>query len=328
MNTTLFLAECGDILDNDAQKLRFPDAMLIRTANRQLRGLFRTLVQSNKEYSNFLMGAFKENAVEVVDNVFEYRLPTWVTHVVRVWRRQSDPTAAITFSPYLWTGGANVQPGQEIQKFVGNSFEEFWSWQGNNTLRLNKQTQALDLLIEVAVRPAPMFKGVISTAHASASKLYLPAALTYGEPDLEEGSFINSAVECTGTVAATSTNFGLVRRCIYSNASTIFGGARLHELSFDGAFASALVLGDTVESIVPLPDEHCRLLVLKTAQAAFARKPNVDAMRIIAGEMADEMGKFMAYATTPRDKQGPSFIRQSSRSRPPYNADYPVWGWN
>lgn len=328
MNTTLFLAECGDLLDNDAQKTRFPDAMLIRTANRQLRGLFRTLVQSNKEYSNFLLGAFKANAVEVVDNVFEYKLPTWVTHVVKVWQRQNDPAVATTFSPYLWTGAASVQPGAEIQKFVGNSFEQYWSWEGNHTLRLNKQTQPLDLLIEVAARPAPMFKGVISTLHASTSKLYLPAALTYGEVELEEGSFINSEIECTGTVVNTSTNLGLVRRCIYSNAATINAGARLHELSFDTPWASGLAIGDTVESIVPLPDEHCRLLVLKVAQAAFGRKPNVDAMRIISGEMADEMGKFMAYASTPRDKQGPSFIRQSSRSRPPYNADYPAWGWN
>lgn len=328
MNTTEFLSETNDLLDND-RSLKFSDAMLIRTANRQMRGLFRTLVQANKEYSNFSLALYATGAVQLMQDIWEYRLPTWVTHVAKVYRIDSMPTTTpTTFSPYQWQGGTTSQRGSVIEKWVANSRERYWSWEGTQTLRLNRSTTSENLLLEVAVRPPVMFKATLSQAGADASHFYLPAALTYGDPELEEGAFVNAEIICTGTGNTNGLNYGNQRRVIYSNAATIVLGSRLHELTFEAPWAETPAENDIFESIVPIPDEHTRLLVLKTAQAAFGRKPNIDAARIISSEMADEMGKFMAYATAPRDKQGPSYIRHSLRTRPAYDPDRPFWGWD
>jgi len=303
VNTSQFLSEVADVLDDPDSEM-YPAAQIVRSGDRQLRGLYRTLVESNKQYSNFTMAVQSSVALEPIDNIFDYRMPTWIMAVTRVWIRNGTATTETSFSPYLWTSGG-AQQGSEIPK-VGQEAAQRWSWQGSNTVRLHNFSEAQELLLEVVVRPSKMCKAKIATANPSASALYLPPTASYGELELEEGAYINSEWQVTTTSNANATHYGDIRRCIYSNAATIDTGVRYNELTFDSAFTNTLAQDDVVETILALPDEHTRVLVLLTARACFQKKGNLKALEAIQAELLQEQTRFSQYATPPRDSRGPS----------------------
>lgn len=307
MNTSQFLTEVADVLDDPDSEM-YPAEEIVRHGNRQLRGLYRTLVESNKQYSNFTMAVQAEVALEPIDNIFDYRLPNWVMAVTRVWIRNGSATSEPNLSLYSWTPGA-AQLGNEIPK-VGNEVSQRWSWQGNSTVRLHNFSSAQELVLEVVVRPASMAKAKIATENASTSKLYLPPSLNYGEIDLEEGAYINSDWQVTTTANTNATHYGDIRRCVYSTPSAISSGSRYVELTFDAAWTNALVQNDVVETVLALPDEHTRVLVLLAARACFQKKGNLKGLEAIQGELLQEQTRFSQYATPPRDSRGPSEWKQ------------------
>lgn len=321
MNTTAFLAEVADVLD-DPNARTYRAEEIVRHGDRQLRGLYRTLVEANKQFSNYTMAIQKEVALEPMDNVFDYRLPSWVQAVVAVWLRTGSPAVESTFNMYAWTAGG-AQRGLLIPK-GGQDGRPQWKWQGSNTLRLTGYGEAQELVLEVVVRPAHMFKGKIATVNPSASKLYLPAPV-YGTVELEEGAYINSDWQVTATGVTSATQLGDVRRCVYSNAATIVTGVRHHELTMDSAFTTALAQDDTIETVLPLPDEHTRLLVLLTARACMQKKASMKGLEATMSETAVESQRFAQYATPPRDTQGPTEWKRASPNaqRPGWNG----WGW-
>jgi len=328
LNVTQFIAEVQDVLD-DPSAAKYPIATIVRHGDRQLRGMYRTMVEANKEYSNFTMCVDGASATKLMSDVYEYRLPTWVMACVKVYRRSNDPSSTPTFSPYKWSTLGNVTQGQEIPKWVANERVPHWSWEGNNTLRLWHFTSPEDLMLRVVVRPPKMFKGKIVTVSASANLLYLPGPI-FGEIEPEEGSYINSDWQVTTTANVNAAHYGEVRRCIYSNGATILSpsGARVHELTFDAGFTNALAQDDIVETMVMLPDQHCRYLVLRTAQGCFQKKNNIPGMRAIQPELAEEGVKFTTYAGGPRDARGPTMYKRGMRHRGPLDPDrVNFWGW-
>jgi len=325
--TSLFLQECRDLLD-DPQGIKFPDTMLIRAANRQMRGLFRQMVEGNKEYSNFTMGwPAANNAVQVAQTMWEFRMPSWITHVVDVYFATGFTVPENYWSMYKWTSPQNVSLGQVIPKHRTNQQYPHWSWEGNNnTIRLWNYTTCPDIVVRVAVRPPTLFKCVLSAAAASQTVIHLPSQVVYGDFEIEEGSLVNGVIQVTGTNLINSANYGSVRRIIYSTPLGVSGGGRVTDIEVDHEYGSTLSAGDTLETIVPIPDEHTRILVLKTAQVAFQKKNNVDGLRSIANEMQEEWVKFVNYATPPRDSNGPTFIKSTLQNRAPWNQYYPYWG--
>lgn len=328
MNTTLLLAELRDLL-NDEKGLSFSDEMLIRAANRQMRGLFRTMIQGNKEYSNYTIGMTAGgNALEVYNNTWEFRLPSWITQVTDVYRAEGFSVVEPYWASYKWTNGSNVNAGQVIPKWTTNQQYPHWLWQGNNnTLRLVNYSVCPDILLCVAVRPPLLFRAKIATVNASPSGAYLPPIPEFGGYENEEGALINGVVEVVSTQNVNSTNYGMVRRVVYSSANTLVSGSRTYIIEIDKRWDTALAAGDVIESVIPIPDQHTRILVLKTAQAAFQRKNNVEGLRSIGAELGEELVKFTSYAASPRDRNGPTFIKRTLSNRAPYGNGFMAYGW-
>lgn len=327
MITSLFLQECRDLLD-DPNGLKFTDPMLIRAANRQMRGLFRTMVEGNKEYSNFTMGwPASGNAVQVAQAIWEFRMPSWITHVVDVYIATGFAVPENYWSMYKWTRPTNVSLGQKIAKHRTNDQYPHWSWEGNNnTLRLWNYTTCPDIIVRVAVRPPTLFKCVLDVQAPSLNTIHLPSQVVYGDFEIEEGSLVNTVIQVTSTALINSANYGSVKRVIYSTPLGTALGGRVTDIQVDDDYGSLLSAGDTLETIVPIPDDHTRLLVLKTVQVAFQKKNNVDGLRSIAAEMQEEWVKFVNYATPPRDSNGPTFIKRTLQNRAPWNNYYSYWG--
>lgn len=321
MNVSGFVSECSDLLD-DPKNTLYPIATLIRAGDRQLRGLFRTLTETNSEYSNFSMCIQKEAATKVFDATWEYRLPTWIVNVVGVYYRLNEATSESTFSPYKWTTLGTAAKGNKIPKHAAVGLPH-WSWQGNHTLRLEKFTTAQELVIEVAARPPKMVKGKIATANTSQSAFYMPPTPSFGELEIEEGAYINAEFQVTSTSNVNATQYGDIRRCIYSNASTIVSSTRYHELTMDAAWTATLAVDDVIESVLAIPDEHTRLLVLRVGMACAQKRNNTALMKAIMTEMPSEEQKFKDYATPPRDKGGPTFIKRNLNERPTYDKERP-----
>lgn len=322
MNLSQALLRVRDVLDDSSTlpaQQKYADAQIVRHLDEQMRTIFRAQVQANKEYHNYTLHALDSQAYSIVQNVWEYRLPSWVTHVTRVFIRTNDGSLTGSFSPYAQPQGqSSVTLNNEITKsYFGD--RPRWTWEGNHTLRLWGFSTAQKLTVLCAKLPPRMFKGTIDAAHVSASKLYMPALLTLGEQDLEEGALINCDVQVISTTLPASTNFGVIKRCVYSTPLGTVSAANRTELLFDSAFTPLLPIGDAIESIIPLPDQHTRYLILKVAVACLEKKNNMPAILALADELRKEATDFTDFASTPRDRQGPYFKRSSTSQQAPLN---------
>lgn len=317
MNVSSFLTEVGYLLSDPNGNI-YSTEEIVSNGNRQLRGLYRNLSEGSQQYSNFTMALKASDASQPLDGVFEYRLPMWVMACRKVWTQTGSPAVTDTYSVYRWSA-ASVTVGVLIPKSNVAQFPTpRWDWQGTNTLRLYGYSEAQPLVLEVLVRPSQMFKGEITTANADADKFYLPSP-SFGTLEDEEGAYINTDFQVTTTADTNADYFGQIRRCIYSTSTKIVTGVRYTEIVLDAAYSGALAEGDTVETVLAIPDEHTRVLVLSTARACFQKKGNLKGLAAIQGELVLELGKFQAFATTPRDNRGPiSWKRRDPRELPQY----------
>jgi hypothetical protein len=116
-----------------------------------------------------------------------------------------------------------------------------------------------------------------------------------------------------------------VRRCIYSNAATIVSTTRQHELIFDQDFPVILAQNDEIQTIVPIPDEHTRYLVLRVANACMQKRNAQIGQAAIAAEMAFEGSRFQ-NTIQPRDKSGPMRWKTKQSVFAPYLDRERYWG--
>lgn len=325
MNVTRFLAEVGDVLSDPNGNI-YSTAEIIRHGDRQLRGLYRSLSEGSQQYSNFTMALKASDATQPMLGVFEYRLPMWVMTCRRVWSQTGSIATQDTYSVYRWSTGS-VDVGVLIPKSNTAVYPTpRWEWQGTNTLRLYGYDSAQALVVEVLARPANMFKGKIATENADTDKLYLPQP-DYGTLEEEEGAYINSDWQVTTTADVNATTFGEMRRCIYSTSTKIVAGVRYYEVVLDAPFSAALAQGDIIETVLAIPDEHTRVLVLATARACFQKKGNLKALEGTMSEYLQEMQRFQSFATTPRDSRGPiNWKRRDPRQLPQYKLG--AWPWS
>jgi len=323
VNTEQILQRIRDQVDDPAPvaSRTYSDQEIIRSVDEQIRGMYRTMIFSNQEWSNMGVALKTADARLLFNGTYEWRLPTWIEKVVKVYVRQpTDAALEGTFSPYMWTSTAN-QLREEVPK-TDTTRRTGWSWEGNHTFRMwNVNATPNDYLLEVAALPPPVFKVALTVAHTapSTTKFFLPTTLVANQDlgDLsfmEEGRYVNAEIEVTGTSVATDTKIGNVRRVVYSVPSTVQAGVRLHELTLESAVSSAFAAGDTVQTRIPVPEIHTRLLILRVANACAIKKFNVDLQKAIYPEMQTEMQSFATYAQAPRDSSGPYFKTSGGRT--------------
>lgn len=330
MLTLGFIAEVQDCLD-DPKVARYPLATIVRHGDRQLRGMFRAMAVANKDYSNFTYCAKSTDARVVFKGSYEWRLPGWIEAISAVHYREGSAVVQTTFSPYNWTADS-ISIGNQIPRDGRDPYPR-WTWEGNNTLKVwNVQTPP-ELVIRCVKRPSKMFYGSITTVPGvgvGKNVLYLPAPIN-GEVEIEEGSYINADFQVTRTASTNALQYGDIRRCIYSNASTLVSGSRLHELDFDASWTSPLALADEVQTVLPIPDEQTRYLVLRTALACMQKQGAQLGIAAISGELGEEGVRFK-NTIQPRDASGPrQWITKGYRVGRPYDAEH-IWrgsgyGW-
>lgn len=318
MLTLGFIQEVQDCLD-DPKVARYPLATIVRHGDRQLRGMFRSMSVANKDYSNFTYCAKGADARVIFKGGYEWRLPSWIEAIAQVNYREGTATVQTSFSPYRWTADT-VGIGNLIPRDARDPYPR-WSWEGNNTLKVwNCQTPP-ELVIRCIKRPSKMFYGRIATLHASQGSLYLPAPIN-GEVEIEEGSYVNADFQVTTTASTNALQYGDIRRCIYSNAAAVLVSSRVHELVFDSNWTATLAVNDEIQTVLPLPDEQTRYLVLRTAFACMQKQGATLGMSAIAGEMAEE-GQRFKNTIQPRDAAGPRrWITRGYRNGRPYDAEH------
>ena len=312
MNITQFVARVRSYLD-DSRSLKFSDSEIVYMADEQLRYLTRKLSQTSKDWHNFSLGLYKANARTIFNNTYEWTLPSWVKRVSRVYDRHNTASTETTLSPYRWSGNSNAQFTDEIGK-SDSGRRSGWTWEGQRTLRLWNFPQALDLSLEVVKMPAPLFKVIVADVFTDASGFYFPTTasvsggggIVYGDLYVEEGSYINSEAQITGTKTATSTNLGEVRRIIYSNSNTIATG-RKTACYVDNNWNATLEAQDTVESLLPIPEDHTYLLSLLVLRGLAIKKGNIDLQKSVANAIAPELQDFLENSGVPKDSAGPYF---------------------
>ena len=310
-----------------AQTFKDPD--ILANAQEQLRQLIRVQVSAGKGFHNFTMVVKGESTDSIkvhqlTTGCFQYTLPSWVVQVAGVYELASAPTSS--FSPYTYAETDLPRQGNEIRRSERTNMAGF-RWDGHRVLRMYGFTQAPNLQLDVAKLPAPLLSMKVDNAHAEPKRLYLPQALTRGVEEVVEGCYINAELRVLSSTVADQ--FGSERRVVYSKAANYDSGTRRHELWVEDAFgsASAVPLNATLESVVPIKDEHSRLLVLLTADACLSQRANLPAMKAIAPELARQMQAFRDFASDADTIKGPyryldpnpGFSVGTSKDRMPWN---------
>lgn len=322
-----------DNLD-DPQSVKYTDREIVRRIDEQARVMFRKQTQQNREWHNFSLCIQKESGRELFGGCWEWQLPTWIDRVVQVFERDGTAGAETTFSPYLWTTSNGARFGKRIDKVnaTNGGNPSGWTWEGQHTLRLWNYVAAPEMVLMVAKVPPPMFQVRVVSTYGAATGMYLPAGsdttnFVLGTLATEEGAYINAEVSVTPS-ATSDTNLGSVRRVSYSKPNTSVSSAMRTELRFENALGTALSATDVVETLIPIPDAHTRLLALLVINDLFIKKNNIDGQKALSMELAKEWQEFIAYATAPRDNAGPVF--KTSRSTPTRRSSVDLWpgvGW-
>jgi hypothetical protein len=291
-----FIAEVRDVL-SDPSGGKYPADRLVRTADRQLNVMSRILTRGPKQWHNLTIGLAKTGARKLFSNVFEYRLPAWITSVVSVHQMLAPPTTVV-LSPYVWSQDT-AQYGHPIPKGTRDSHAQRWQWEGGSTLRVLNMVEPLDLLLAVVKAAPTMFECTLDQDSLTTATAVLPAAFEYGEKVDADGYYINS--ELLVAAAADDGNYGLQLRIVNSDPRYVGGGGRQHRITFSSLTAAVLKKDDVLLSLVPLSEDHIRLLVLLTANALMQRPAHASGMNAIATELAEEMANFKSYASGDRD---------------------------
>lgn len=327
MNVTEFIAKVRLVLDDNVDSETNPiptylDAEIVEHGIDQARSLARIQVMQAKGYYNFTMvlPATSTPSIQVSQisqSVWQYALPSWIMQIAGVW--QLDTTPESSFSPYTWSNQAAMRPGLEVPRWhrrarCGYSFDD------RRHLRLYGFNAAIPLVLNVAKLPPKWFRVVTNQVHASASKLYLPSTFALGTEDTAEGAYINADVQVVSSTVADQ--FGSVRRVVYSNAANVHVSTRRHELWLTNPFgvATALPAGSTVETAIPITEDHARVLILLTANACLEKRHNLPALRAIAPELGEQLAAFREFATQPDGINGPYFV-QSDDTPTTYDTD-------
>lgn len=319
MNVTSWLAAVRRYFDDDAKR-KFTDQDLITNGDLEARSIFRTFTRSSEDWHNCIVFLDPTNAVQLGQNIFQWRLPTWVQRISAVYRRES---VAIKFpgDPYR-TPNTGAKLLEKVEK-SDDIRRRGWDWDGNHSLTWWGETSAPYVALKVAKIPHRMFRAVIATTDTgAAAQLILPPNIV-GELELEGGAYVNAEVEI---VAAASRQLGEVRRCIWSSPNEVLVASTVFRLFFDAAFPFVLAPNDVVETRLPVPQDFALLHVLRTVQATLPKKPNMELLRVIAPRLQEEEKKLIEYATPHRDMTGPFFKQSRMKQRNPRNPDiYPPY---
>lgn len=305
MNVTELLQRVRDYAPEVGGDLT--DELVVRILDKTILSLTRLMVQRNEGYFNTEILVHASDFVNTQQDVWDYRHPTWITNIVECRRATFTGGGLKTMFP-AERGVLDFR--EDVLAVAEHTHRQGgWEWFNENTLRLRDTSQALDLVVRVAKKPAPLFKGVIATKHSILSKLYMPTTLALGVEELEQGRYLDTQVEIT---SSSGKALGQRRSVTADNPhAQSSGSTRLHELRLDRTLAEAPVVGDTIESIMEIDETHSELVVLKAAKALFQRRNNTKGLRSIRDDLAEQMGMFIS-TVTPRQVQEPGILRMGT----------------
>lgn len=320
MIPTDFLTHMRLILDDPGEPTKpiqtWSDQQIIFHTTHHVQSLSRIQAQRDQGFHNFTLALRASDAVSVLANVWQWTLPAWVMSISEVNRVSSAiATTDLTFSPYRWANA--MQVGDPIPRCVkGSGFG--WGFEGNRVFRLYGEGSAPDIALQVAKLPAPIIRAVLDMDGVTEQRFRLPSSLEIGTEDYSEGAFINAEFMPIAVDDPESNVevLGQASRCIYSKANQIVGdndNARRTDIWLENPMSRLLLAGDTLETVIPIADEHLRLVMLMVARSCYAQIGNIPAQNAIKEELAEQMLLFNNYIT-PRDTGESGTWRES-----PYN---------
>ena len=333
MNVTEFLLEVRDTL-NDPFKSKWGDSELVRTGDRMVRTMARKLAEvtgSNLElWHNVQDTEFRE----IYKTVFEAKLPDWTLKLMHLNDRNPDEGADKNSSPYLVLNGGVAAPetlsttihvgSAELQDRFGAMLTE------HKTLRVYGPTAARNMTVRLSKRPSRMFQATLDLAGLSTTQFYMPVALTLGTLETEVGAYRNTIFQfgtTEGTHGAGVYMAGDTRVCVQSDPKVDVSGARRDLVTVDRALSDTPAVGDTFETLLEIPDEHCRRLILEVAYASSQKHSDRTLQRSLEADLATQREDFNKHVQ-PRQLQEPTFMKRRHRSRKRNrNRNDPVAGW-
>lgn len=294
------IAKVREIIDDPVGE-KWSDAFVASQLHEQLMALFRKATEIDERYHNLAMTIAASTASQQASNVWEYKLPTWVSKVIEVRRAQS--------------GGVTTPRRNVIPKITRVERGQGWEFSQLYGFRLVDFATAIDLDLLVTKRPAQLTRGTLpDQTGMSTTQLRLDAdtsaeALLYPH-ETETSGYANAIIEITGTNNVSRQPGGQRRRVLSSTHLQVLGSASLHTVvTLDRTWTVQPAAGDTYELHVELPEEHLRLLHLMVARACFEREGNTDEIRAQQQETYELQEAYVNHIR-PRSLQEPQVVKE------------------
>lgn len=281
-----------------------PDAELLRQADMVIASLARKQVESNQGYYNCELNLAESDFHQTASDEWDAQLPSWVLRVVDLKERTPGADPAVQ-SP--WESGSEDRWTQRVRRSVQSNAYSGWEQVGD-LLRLRGASQGANLVLRAAKLPARMFKATLDVKQTEADGLVLPAAMTLGTHEIEGGRYIGSRIMCS---LSSTASMGSYMICTASETHKKTSGSTLAtKLTLARPTPANLVVGDVIESMMPLDAVHARLVSLRTALTVFQRDGNRKGIAAIGDDLSNEMSEFQSFIQ-PRQNQTPSFAKRT-----------------
>lgn len=284
MKTSELVEETNTAVDNITGR-RYSTAQVVRQLNIQQRSMVRKMVELDRNYFNTRTDLTALSAIQVHANEWLYDLPPWLMKLTSV-REQADVT--LSRGPIV----------PKRSKF--SEVEKGWQLTSVNQLSLYGYSAAIDLTIECAKVPALLTLGTLpSQSGMGLTQMRMDAdtsadAAIYPHETWPNG-YLGALFEITGVNDASRQPGGQIRRVASSSHLQVFSGEIYTELTFDTPISVALAANDTYETHSEVGVEHLRLLVLLAARALLQNEQNVDGVRVIREELAEQWASFIEH---------------------------------
>lgn len=297
---------------NDSASTFYTDAEIARTVDIHVRALFRQRADADPTYGLTRLNILdtSDNVSQVYSDVYAYSLPTWVYKIHAVRERATTSQGEGKMLPHV----------PYRHKGYG------WTWAGDRVIHVRGSSAIKSIIVECAKTPAQLHTGALPVVSPNSTSMYLdttPSIPTGGSLDWEEGAYLNSKIEITGTTSESGSVFNRGRVLTVTGSDRRYVSSAWYVLATvtPPQTASATAATATYEMHPEIDDGHLNYLVLLVADTLFQKTNNVNGIQALQTQLNLERAQFNNWLIPRQDQQQYFLTDPANVEIPPYDED-------
>jgi len=265
---------------NDPDGRVWTDLKITRFLNVGQDVMFRHQVEADASWFNHRFTLDGDDATKIHDSEYVYYLPTWAGRITAI--RESSTSSESRELPFpAWREGAS----------------RGWEFDGRRKLVIRGESTAIDLELEVAKKPAMLFRRIRANVTFAAYETGFENDVALSEMSWERDAYSGMTIEVTSEgLAAGHLSAGQIRDVTQSFVFEVSGTPMLKFIVDSNWDVTPSVTTDYLEMHAMVDDASIPYLVLLAAEKCFESQNNVNGLNSIGRDIASRRAEFIAGA--------------------------------